>query len=193
MRTSHTSTCVCCQVFNPGSKVNPYTGGSMKEFTEVTGAVTTKGLITAVTDTLDSTHISQLQTSAQHDSFLQKDPELAKVLVFTDKANSTVLAKGLSWAYARRLLFAEVRPSDADGQALAQQYGVSTYPTILVLKVSRAHSHSSTLGGGGGTCVVTPVPNTAPRHLISMVAGACAACYSFHYVPAPFMQQPQGP
>lgn len=149
MRTFHTSTCVCCQVFNPGSKVNPYTGGSMKDFTEVTGAVTTKGLITAVTDTLDSTHISQLQTSAQHDSFLQKDPPLAKVLVFTDKVNSTVLAKGLSWAYARRLLFAEVRPSDADGQALAQHYGVSTYPTILVLKVSRAHSHSSAVGGWG--------------------------------------------
>jgi hypothetical protein len=123
-------------VFRPGTKVNPYTGGSMKDFADFTGPVSAKALITAVTETLDASHLTQLATSAQHEALMQQDPQLSKVLLFSDKPASTTLAKGLSWAYARRLLFAEVRPSSEDGKALAAQYGVDTYPKILVVKVS---------------------------------------------------------
>lgn len=140
------------QVFKPGSKVNPYTGGSMKDYSDFTGPVTAKTLITAVTDTLDTSHLTQLATSAQQQAFLQdkQDPnnkqQLAKVLLFTDKQASTVLAKGLSWAYTRRLLFAEVRPSDPDGQALADKHGVTKYPSIIVIKVSKAGSGQQQAG-----------------------------------------------
>lgn len=109
----------------------------MKDFSDFTGPVSPKTLITAVTDTLDSSHLSQLNTTAQHDTLMQQDPKLAKVLLFTDKPASTVLAKGLSWAYARRLVFAEVRPSGDEGKALAAKYGVEKYPTILVVKVRK--------------------------------------------------------
>lgn len=132
--------CLCAQVFKPGTKVNPYTGGSMKDFSVFTGAVSAKTLISAVTDTLDSTHITALSTAAEHEAFLAKEPKLDKVLLFTDKPASTVLAKAMSWAYARRLLFAEVRPTDGEGRALAEQYMVEKYPTILVLKVGQACS-----------------------------------------------------
>jgi hypothetical protein len=124
------------QLFKPGTKVNPYTGGSMKDFSDFTGPVSAKTLISAVTDTLDSSHLTALSTSAQATAFLQQEPKLGKVLLFTDKPASTVLAKGLSWAYARRLLFAEVRPGEGDeGKALAGQYGVDKYPTLLLVKV----------------------------------------------------------
>jgi hypothetical protein len=126
------------QVFRPGTKVNPYTGGSMKDFSDFSGPVSAKALITSVTETLDASHLRHLNTSAQHQELLAQDPQLSKVLLFTDKPASTVLAKGLSWAYARRLLFAEVRPSSQDGQALAQQYGVDKYPKLVVVKVSLA-------------------------------------------------------
>jgi hypothetical protein len=140
--------CVPAQVFKPGTKVNPYTGGSMKDFSVFTGAVSAKTLISAVTDTLDSTHITALSTAAEHEAFLQKEPKLAKVLLFTDKPASTVLAKAMSWAYARRLLFAEVRPTGGDGRVLAEQYMVEKYPTILVMKVQQPAP-----GSFAGPCV----------------------------------------
>lgn len=62
---------------------------------------------------------------------------LHQVLLFTDKNVTTVLYKGLSWAYPRRLLFAEVQKSE-DTQPLIEQYGVAEFPTLLVVKVSRA-------------------------------------------------------
>lgn len=138
------------QLFKPGTKVNPYTGGSMKDFGDFTGPVSAKALISAVTDTLDTSHLAPLSTSAEATFFLQQEPKLAKVLLFSDKPSSTVLAKGLSWAYARRLLFAEVRPSEAEGKALADKYGVDKYPTILLLKVSQASAQAGQGRAGQG-------------------------------------------
>jgi hypothetical protein len=57
------------------------------------------------------------------------------VLLFTDKNASTVLYKGLSWSYARRLAFGEVRSSEET--AALQQYGVAKMPTLLVVKVGQ--------------------------------------------------------
>lgn len=56
------------------------------------------------------------------------------MLLFTDKNASTVLYMGLSWSYARRLAFAEVRSSE-EGAALLEQYAVAKLPTLLVVKV----------------------------------------------------------
>lgn len=110
----------------------------MKDFDEFKGPASAKGLITAVTDTLDTSHLTQLNTTAQHEDFLQQQApaSLKRVLLFTDKAASTVLARGLSWAYERRLLFGEVRPSVGEGKAIAERYGVDKYPTIVIVKVS---------------------------------------------------------
>jgi protein disulfide-isomerase A6 len=58
----------------------------------------------------------------------------SQVLLFTDKNASTVLYKGLSWSYARRLAFGEVRSSE-ETAALLEQYGVAKMPTLLLVKV----------------------------------------------------------
>jgi hypothetical protein len=176
---------VCAQVFKPGTKVNPYTGGSMKDFSVFTGAVSAKSLISAVTDTLDSAHITALSTAAEHEAFLQKEPKLAKVLLFTDKPASTVLAKAMSWAYARRLLFAEVRPAGGDGRVLAEQYMVEKYPTILVLKVGQPAAGPLLLGHvwrcmyGQGPASYCIWHRQHTRHLLA--AGfpfcSCAPCF----------------
>lgn len=61
-------------------------------------------------------------------------PWCVQVLLFTDKNVSTVLYKGLSWAYAKRLAFAEVHATG--GAALVEKYGVEKLPTLLVVKAS---------------------------------------------------------
>jgi protein disulfide-isomerase A6 len=59
-----------------------------------------------------------------------------QVLLFTDKNASTVLYKGLSWSYAWRLAFGEVRSSE-ETAALLEQYGVAKMPTLLAVKVGQ--------------------------------------------------------
>lgn len=57
---------------------------------------------------------------------------LLQVLLFTDKPVSTILYKALSIAFAGRLRFAEVRPAAAE---VAEAYKVTSYPTLVVVKV----------------------------------------------------------
>jgi protein disulfide-isomerase A6 len=57
---------------------------------------------------------------------------LCQVLLFTDKAQSTVLYKALSLAYVGRLRFAEVRPA---ADEVVKQYKVDAYPTLIIVKV----------------------------------------------------------
>jgi hypothetical protein len=69
---------------------------------------------------------------------------LMQVLLFTDKATTTVLYQALSWAYQHRLAFSEVRTSalsqeegsgDSSSGSLAQEYGVTDSPALVLLKV----------------------------------------------------------
>lgn len=108
----------------------------MKDFDEFTGAASAKALMSALLGTLDASQISQVQSSKAHTAFLQADPKLAKVLLFTDKNTTTTLYQSLSWAYTRRLACAEVRPSGESGKALLHEYNVTTLPTLLVVTVS---------------------------------------------------------
>lgn len=62
-------------------------------------------------------------------------PSASQVLLFTNKTVSTVLYKGLSWAYARRLSFAEVHAAEATD--LVEQYDVQELPQLLVVTVRR--------------------------------------------------------
>ena len=55
-----------------------------------------------------------------------------QVLLFTDKAQSTVLYKALSLAYVGRLRFAEVRPDAAE---VVKHYKVDSYPTLVIVQV----------------------------------------------------------
>eukprot|EP00878_Enallax_costatus_P011712 GHUV01012227.1.p1 GENE.GHUV01012227.1~~GHUV01012227.1.p1 ORF type:complete len:637 (+),score=223.38 GHUV01012227.1:909-2819(+) len=91
----------------------------------------------AVTDLLNDKQITQLKTQEEHDMFIQQQPKLAKVLLFTDKNATTVLYKGLSWAYAKRLTFAQVHA--AESSKMVEQYGVNKYPTLLVVKPGSTH------------------------------------------------------
>eukprot|EP00775_Hariotina_reticulata_P011263 gene11263-11412_t len=131
-------------VFKPGTGVNPYTGDALKEYQEYAGPAIAKALAAAVTDTLDDSLVDKISSSQQHAEFLQKQPELAKVLLFTDKAATTVLYKALSWAYQHRLAFSEVRTA-ALGQAeggndgsssggLVEEYGVTGPPALVLVK-----------------------------------------------------------
>eukprot|EP01116_Phalansterium_solitarium_P024202 TRINITY_DN8796_c0_g1_i1.p1 TRINITY_DN8796_c0_g1~~TRINITY_DN8796_c0_g1_i1.p1 ORF type:complete len:429 (-),score=122.62 TRINITY_DN8796_c0_g1_i1:119-1405(-) len=69
-------------------------------------------------------------TSKTEEKFLSGEPELAKVLLFTNKATTSNLYKALSVDFHHRLSLGEVRHSD---KALVAKYEVESFPTLLVI------------------------------------------------------------
>ncbi len=60
---------------------------------------------------------------------------LARILLFTDKPKTTVLAKALSIGFAGRLVFGQVLKGAGAADKVAARLGVTEYPTLLVIKV----------------------------------------------------------
>lgn len=69
-------------------------------------------------------------TSKNEEKFLSSEPELAKVLLFTNKASTSNLYKALSIDFHHRLSLAEVRHSQKE---LVDKYEVTKFPTLIVL------------------------------------------------------------
>jgi len=70
-------------------------------------------------------------TSKSFDTFLEKASGLAKVILFTDKSATTNLYKAISVEFKGRLAVAQVGKSE---KGLVEQFKVTTYPTLLVVK-----------------------------------------------------------
>eukprot|EP00878_Enallax_costatus_P037462 GHUV01042319.1.p2 GENE.GHUV01042319.1~~GHUV01042319.1.p2 ORF type:complete len:177 (+),score=37.53 GHUV01042319.1:872-1402(+) len=66
-------------LYKPGTRVNPYTGGALKDTLEYKGKHSARDMAAAVTDLLNDKQITQLKTQEEHDMFIQQQPKLAKV------------------------------------------------------------------------------------------------------------------
>lgn len=76
------------------------------------------------------------------EAFFKDEPKLPHVLLFTDKASTSPLYKGMSARFKGRISFGEVRKSDAAD--LEESYQVNTYPTLLFFKSGDAASQNAT-------------------------------------------------
>lgn len=63
-------------------------------------------------------------------SFIQREPESHKILIFSDKKSPNALIKTLSRYFKGKLLFGFVRKEESD---LIQKYNIQKFPTILAL------------------------------------------------------------
>jgi DnaJ family protein C protein 16 len=53
-------------------------------------------------------------TSENYDSFIQRDPQKYKILIFTERRHTAPLFKAISKQYKDKLLIGEVRKSDTE-------------------------------------------------------------------------------
>lgn len=65
-----------------------------------------------------------------YESFINRDPQSYKVLVFSDKKSPSALVKTLSKIYNGKLLFGYVRKDEPE---LLEKFQVTQFPTILVV------------------------------------------------------------
>ena len=69
-------------------------------------------------------------TSETYPTFIQNQPSKYKVLLFTERKSTAPIFKALSKQFKDKLIFGEVRKSEAD---LISKFGVTQFPTILVI------------------------------------------------------------
>jgi len=84
---------------------------------------------------VDTSSEQRQQPAAGGDGDGEAAAALARVLLFTDKPKTTVLAKALSVGLAGRLVFGQVVRGVGGSEAVAARLGVEEYPTLLVIKV----------------------------------------------------------
>lgn len=71
-------------------------------------------------------------TSNNHKTFVEEDPGVPKVLLFTNaKKGTPFVYKALSYNFEKTLQFGLIRESE---DALAQKYKIKKFPSLLVIK-----------------------------------------------------------
>jgi protein disulfide-isomerase A6 len=72
----------------------------------------------------------QLSDGADADAWLARDPQVPKVLLFTDKTSTATLYKSLAIDFHHRLAMGEVRKTQ---KALVDRYEITKFPTLVVI------------------------------------------------------------
>lgn len=118
------------KLYSGDKQKNPYTGELSKEAQEYTGPRTAKAIASAVTELLTDFYIVKIRSSTEFKTFIDKNQN-PKVLLFTNKEDSTTLYKSLSMQLRGGLSFAEIHESVQD---VVKQYDITHFPTLVVLK-----------------------------------------------------------
>eukprot|EP01088_Endostelium_zonatum_P015808 TRINITY_DN4024_c0_g1_i1.p1 TRINITY_DN4024_c0_g1~~TRINITY_DN4024_c0_g1_i1.p1 ORF type:complete len:437 (-),score=126.53 TRINITY_DN4024_c0_g1_i1:26-1336(-) len=121
-----------------GAELEPDTkkkGAFIKTPTDYNGPRTAKGIVDYALSLLHARYIQKV-TSSNVESILDfnntklSPPGAPRVLLFTNKKESSNLYKSLSMEYKGRAVFGEVRDKE---KALLETYSITTFPQVLIL------------------------------------------------------------
>jgi len=116
------------KVFPSERSENPHQKGlPWKNAEDYNGARTAAAIATFATNKLPN-HVTTGDKKVT--DFLARESKLNKVLLFSDKSTVSNLYKALAIDFLNRLEFAQV----SKDSSLVSKYGVSTFPTLIVLK-----------------------------------------------------------
>merc|ERR1712169_101217 len=119
------------------------------------GPRSAKGIVDAVKDKIPN-HVKSLQ-GYEFEKWLS-DPALpAKAVIFTDKGTTSPLVKSLAVDFLGSIAFAQVRD-----KATAEKYGVTTFPTVQLVKGVGEISRDSLVSFFSQ--VAPPNPDPAPKN-----------------------------
>lgn len=114
----------------PQYKINPYTKQVSKylEYNYSENTVSENSIYNFV-----SKHIQNkgIKLNFENHKTIISNPNFNKVLLFTDKAQTGLIFKGLSGYFHDRIVFCEVHNSEQD---LVLKYGVKKYPTLFIVE-----------------------------------------------------------
>eukprot|EP01023_Acetabularia_acetabulum_P024569 TRINITY_DN2369_c0_g1_i4.p1 TRINITY_DN2369_c0_g1~~TRINITY_DN2369_c0_g1_i4.p1 ORF type:complete len:749 (-),score=166.87 TRINITY_DN2369_c0_g1_i4:288-2534(-) len=117
------------KIFPADKQKNPYTGKISKIPTDYQGQRSAKAISDAAKAELNDLFISKISSLPDYEDFANQNQELNRVLLFTEKGESTALYKSISMRYRGRLAFAEISHKS---KALVKKYHVKDFPHLLV-------------------------------------------------------------
>ena len=124
---------------------NPYTGKFFKPAVEYNGPRSAKGLVEFATANLPSLVVpvaDKTLAAFKADKTPGADQSLPKALLFTKKEETTPLLKSLSVALKGRMLIGEAKDH---AKKTVEQFGVSEFPTLVVLPAGSDGSAASAI------------------------------------------------
>lgn len=108
------------KLFKPGSKG--------KDLQDYQGARSAAALVSFVTSALSGSNILRLKSTNHESLWTQAPTSVPRVILFSAKAEPSTLYKSLSMRFSNQLVFAQIAQSDP----LTAQYGVDSFPSVLV-------------------------------------------------------------
>jgi len=102
--------------------------GVTKTPLDYNGARTASAIVNFATEKLPN-FVTSL-TSSNLEKFLSNEPDVAKVLLFTEKSKTTNLYKALAIDFHYQLNLAQVAKAE---KKIVEQYGITNFPTLIVI------------------------------------------------------------
>eukprot|EP00003_Mantamonas_plastica_P008804 TRINITY_DN1783_c0_g1_i3.p1 TRINITY_DN1783_c0_g1~~TRINITY_DN1783_c0_g1_i3.p1 ORF type:complete len:749 (+),score=264.27 TRINITY_DN1783_c0_g1_i3:113-2359(+) len=109
-------------------------GTFYKSPTDYNGGRDARSIVSYATSQLPN-WVHQINSLEKLDKFMTSKPkDLARVLLFTDKARTPTLLKAMTTEFRGRLVFGEVRKSDKGASDVVEKFKIGKFPTVLVVK-----------------------------------------------------------
>jgi hypothetical protein len=89
----------------------------------------------------------KLNTTEDYENFLEAEPKLNKVILFTEKKVTAAIYKGLTIHYFRRLYFAEVTETPETNEIL-DEFEIEEFPQVFLLQRNEDGSYTRELYEG---------------------------------------------
>lgn len=130
-------------VLHPFAKRNPYTSKTYRDVLSIPlEGLSSKGIVSAVQSVLPNELITRVDKDADAAAVIGAAP-LPAALLFTNKDESSPLAKALALKFHGRMSFFEV----AEGNALADEIGVTFVPAVFAATKEGAENKWARYGG----------------------------------------------
>jgi protein disulfide-isomerase A6 len=128
--------------FGHKTEPSPDGKGVVKKSVDYQGAREAGPIVQYALSKLPDDFVSAL-TDKSGPAWFQEHTEHGQVVLFTDKPRTTSLYKALSLQFADRMHFAQVH--SATGASIATDFGVTEFPTLVVVDGGERHQYSGAL------------------------------------------------
>jgi hypothetical protein len=123
-------------LYTDTSKINPYTHKQYRSSNKFDGSINDMKKIERFVSKSYPTHVNRLEddvTLSDFNNLLENDNKLPLVVLFSEKKQTSMLLKSISYYYKSNFRFVEVSNESTE---ITSKYNVNTFPSIIVINDS---------------------------------------------------------
>lgn len=123
-------------LYTDSSKINPYTHKQYRASSKFDGSINDMKRIERFVSKSYPTHINRLEDDvalSEFNNILENDNKLPLVVLFSEKKQTSMLMKSISFNFKSNFRFVEV---SHDSKEITSKYNINTFPSIVVIDES---------------------------------------------------------